>query len=52
MVRPTVKHGGGGSIMLWGCLVATGTGTLHKGDGILKEEDYLQILLTSPKANS
>ena len=26
---PTMKHGGG-SIMLWGCFAAGGTGALHK----------------------
>lgn len=40
---PTAEHGGG-SIMFWGCFAASGTGTLHKIDGIMKEEDYLQIL--------
>jgi hypothetical protein len=28
---PTIKHGCG-SIMLWGCFAAVGTGTLHKID--------------------
>uniref|UniRef100_A0AAZ3RY05 Transposase Tc1-like domain-containing protein n=1 Tax=Oncorhynchus tshawytscha TaxID=74940 RepID=A0AAZ3RY05_ONCTS len=32
---PTVKHGGG-SIMLWGCFAAGGTGALHKIDGITR----------------
>ena len=40
---PTVKHGGG-SIMLWGCFAAGGTGALHKIDGIMREENYVDIL--------
>ena len=40
---PTVKHGGG-SIMLWGCIAAGGTGALHKIDGIMKEENYVHIV--------
>ena len=40
---PTVKHGGG-SIMLWGCFAGKGTGALQKIDGIMRKEDYLQIL--------
>ncbi|CDQ64842.1 unnamed protein product [Oncorhynchus mykiss] len=40
---PTVKHGGG-SIMLWGCFAAGGTGALHKIDGIMREEKYVYIL--------
>jgi hypothetical protein len=32
---PTVKRGGG-SIMLWGCFAAGGTGALHKIDGIVR----------------
>ena len=33
----TVKHGGG-SIMLWGCFAAGGTGALHKIDGIMRRK--------------
>ena len=40
---PTVKHGGG-SIMLWGCFAAGGTGALHKIDGIMRKENYVDIL--------
>ena len=38
-----MKHGGG-SIMLWGCFAAGGTGALHKIDGIMREENYVDIL--------
>ena len=40
---PTVKHGGG-SIMLWGCFAAGGTGALHKIDDIMREVKYVDIL--------
>ena len=40
---PTVKHGGG-SIMLWGCFAAGGTGALHKIDGIMRLENDVDIL--------
>ena len=40
---PSVKHEGG-SIMLWGCCAAGGTGALHKIDGIIREENYVDIL--------
>jgi hypothetical protein len=41
--NPTVKLGGG-SIMLWGCFAAGGTGALHKIDGIISKENYVDIL--------
>ena len=40
---PTVKHGGG-NIMLWGCFSSQGTGNLVKVPGIMKKENYIQIL--------
>uniref|UniRef100_A0AAZ3S1R9 Transposase n=1 Tax=Oncorhynchus tshawytscha TaxID=74940 RepID=A0AAZ3S1R9_ONCTS len=40
---PTVKHRGG-SIMLWRCFAAGGPGALHKIDGIMREENYVDIL--------
>ena len=39
----TVKYRGG-SIMLWGCFAAGGTGALHKIDGIMRKEHYVEIL--------
>ena len=41
---PTEKHGDS-SIMLWGCFAAGGTGALHKIDGIMREENYVDILM-------
>ena len=38
-----MKHGGG-SIMLCGCFAAGRTGTLHKIEGSMKLEDYVDIL--------
>lgn len=35
---PTIKHGGG-SIMLWGCFAANGTGALQRVNGTMKKED-------------
>uniref|UniRef100_A0AAZ3QDJ1 Transposase Tc1-like domain-containing protein n=1 Tax=Oncorhynchus tshawytscha TaxID=74940 RepID=A0AAZ3QDJ1_ONCTS len=40
---PTMKHEGG-SIMLWWCFAAAGTGALHKIDGIMREENCVDIL--------
>ena len=40
---PTVKHGRG-SVMLWGCFAAAGTGRLVKIDGIMNGEKYREIL--------
>ncbi len=30
--------------MLWGCFAAGGTGALHKIDGIMRKENYVDIL--------
>ena len=40
---PTVKHTGG-SITLWGCFAAGRIGALHKINGIMGEEKYVNIL--------
>jgi hypothetical protein len=39
----TVKHGSG-SIVLWGCFAAGGTGALHKIDGFMREDNDVDIL--------
>lgn len=39
----TMKHRGG-SIMLWGCIAVGGTGALHKIDGIMRRDNYADIL--------
>ena len=42
-IAPTVKHGEG-SVMVWGCFNCEGTGSLVKIDGIIKKEQYHNIL--------
>ena len=43
---PTVKHGGG-SIMLWECFAAGGSGALHKINGFMRKENCGYIEATS-----
>lgn len=40
---PSVKHGGG-SVMVWGCFCYDGVGSLMKIEGIMKKENYHNIL--------
>ena len=47
-LRPTVKHGGG-SVMVWGCMSANGTGNLVFIDGILDKYKFLDILKNNLK---
>ncbi len=42
-VLPTVKHGGG-SIMVWGCMSAAGTGELRFIEGNMDSNMYCDIL--------
>ena len=42
-LRPTVK-GGGGSVMVWGCVSRYGTGPVHRIDGIMDAIGYRNIL--------
>ena len=48
---PTVKHGGG-SIMLWGCFAAAGTGKLQKVNGIMRKEQHIEILKHNLKSSA
>ena len=41
---PSNHEARGGSIILWGCFAAGGTGALHKIDGIMRKENYGDIL--------
>ncbi|KAG2470954.1 TCB1 transposase, partial [Polypterus senegalus] len=45
-VLPTVKHGGG-SVMVWGCLSAAGTGELQFIEGTMNANMYCDILKRS-----
>ena len=42
--RTPCCHHVSGSIMLWGCFAAGGTGALHKIDGSMRKEHYVDIL--------
>lgn len=44
-VKQTMKHGGGG-IMVWTCFTWWNVGPIHKINGIMRKEDYLDILQT------
>ncbi len=45
-VLPTVKHGGG-SVMVWGCMGAAGTGELQFIEGTMNANMYCDILKQS-----
>ncbi len=45
-VLPTVKHGGG-SVMVWGCMSAAGTGELQFIEGTMNANMYFDILKQS-----
>ncbi len=45
-VLPTVKHGGG-SVMVWGCMSAAGTGELQLIEGTMNDNMYCDILKQS-----
>ncbi len=46
LVLPTAKHGGG-SIMVWGCMSAAGTGKLQFIEGTMNANMYCDILKQS-----
>ena len=48
---PTVKHGGG-SLMFWGCFSAKSVGALVRVNGIMKKEDYRDILEVNLKQSA
>lgn len=50
-IQRTVKHGGG-SVMVWGCMAASGVGELVFIDGIMKKEQYLDILRNNLKKSA
>ena len=41
---PTVKHGGGNNLMVWGCMGWNGVGKLVEVEGKMKAEQYCAIL--------
>lgn len=50
-VRASVKHGGG-SIMVWGCMAASGVGKLQILDGNMDRFKYLQVLKDNLKESA
>lgn len=42
-LSPTVKHGGG-KVMVWGCISASGVGSLIRVEGNLNHQGYINIL--------
>lgn len=48
---PTVKHGGGG-VMVWGCMAASGVGELVFIDGIMDKTGYMNILRNNLKKSA
>ena len=49
--RPTVQHGAA-RILLWGCFAAGGSAALKKVNGIMKKEDYRQIIQENLKSSA
>ena len=43
-LRPSVKHGGG-SVLVWGCISASGVGDIVRIEGIMNAEKYRQVLI-------
>jgi len=41
---PTVKHGGGNNLMVWGCMGSNGVGMLIEEQGKMNAEQYCDIL--------
>ena len=41
---PTVKHGGGNNLMVWGCMGWNGVGKLVEVQGKMNSEQYCKIL--------
>jgi DDE superfamily endonuclease len=41
---PTVKHGGGNNLMVWGCFGWNGVGVLTEVQGIMDKHQYVEIL--------
>ena len=41
---PTVKHGGGNNLLVWGCMGCNGVGKLKEVEGIMDSQQYIDIL--------